>query len=131
MDEQALRSLDGHALCLRAWELGLAPDGTKHVHGELVEADWLIVPPTNYEWVPHQRIDQAQAAFNSLRARGWSTSVVWFADHRQYGEAWAACSSRAYSARWPLDVPSEAHALLLVSVLVAEHLHGIPANTEG
>ncbi len=119
------------ALCIRAWTLGLAPaDAVRLWDGDQGEADHILVAPSSEAWEPHKQRSQAQELFQSLREYGWSTSVVWFGDYRQYGEAWAACDGRSYSVRWPLDVPTEAHALVLVSVQVADHLHGIPGNNE-
>ena len=117
MTEPELRALGAAALTEEAFRLGLAPDTvykTTCPPGQL----WETTRGGLIPWRPTTNLAQADAAFRRLRARGWSTSVVWFADDRQYGSVWACCGGRAYSARWPLDVPSEAHAILLTSVLV-------------
>ena len=121
--EEAIRLLDGPALTHLAFDVGLAPEGTR---------PWIddrpFVGPEF--WAPHLQLRQACAAFRRLRARGWSTACTWFADDRQYGEAWASCSTRSYSARWPCDVPTEALALLLVSVLVVHHVQRMAPGGE-
>ena len=126
MDEQAIRALDGAGLTRLAWTLGLAPPPPPGLPTAWEGAEQIIFvfrgPQEYIPWEPHIALPQADAVFLSLRGRGWSTSVVWWADSRQYGEAWASCSMRSHSVRWPLDVPSEEHALLLTAVLVVNHI---------
>ena len=110
----AIRQLDGPALCLLAYELGLAPEGA-----------WVGWPSPGDVcvdrdlWRPQTDLDTADAVFRSLRARGWTTSCCWFADDRQHGDVFAATQGRAVGVHWPRDGPTEAMALLLCAVLAA------------
>ena len=108
MTEQEMRALDGAELTQLAAALGLLTDVTT---------------------LPHDDIHAAVDLFIGLRQRGWTTSQAYFADDRQYGEAWIGCHGRrAYSVQWPRDVPTEALALLLVACLAVvneeEAAHG-------
>ena len=109
-----IRQMDGPALCVLAFALGLAPEGASL--GWPSAGD---VCANRDLWRPHHDIATAETVFRSLRACGWTTSVAWFADDRQHGDAFAATQGRAVGVHWPRDVPTEAMALLLVSVLAA------------
>lgn len=124
-DARRIRTLDAEELCALAWTLDLDPRdpvgrrlyGWKKCHWGEAATD-----ACGALWRPHERLAEADAVFRIIRAHGWSTSCAWFADDRQYGEAWAATAGNvAHSVRWPSDVPTEAHALLLVSILCAAH----------
>ena len=107
-----IRVFDGPALTKLAWRLGLAPPGAW---------PWPYdVPSMGVDgacWEPHLALAQADAVFRCLRARGWTTSVAWFADDRQHGDVFAATQGRAVGVHWPRDVPTEALALLRCAVL--------------
>mgnify|MGYP001559372596 CR=1 FL=1 len=127
LTSDAIRALDGPALTRLAWELGLASPGYVLIQpGEYVGVD---LPHYNV-WRPHVTLAQADAVFRSLREHGMTTSVVWFGDARHYGEAWVCIEGlRAVSVKWPTDVPTEAQALLLASVLAIVSEKGSPDVT--
>lgn len=122
---EVIRALDGVALTSLAWELGLAGEN-------IVWPDGFPYPfHLEYEtvWWPLSHLGQAYQAFCRLRDKSMTTSALWYGDHRSYGEAWVAIGGlRAVSVKWPTEVLTEAHALLLVSVLAVMEQH---RQTEG
>lgn len=106
MTQSAIRSLDGGTLRGLAYDLGLAPRWVTLKDGSI-----------KHVWQPQEDLAQAEEVFRGLRARGFSTSVVWWADYRQHGEVWASTIMRSVSVQWPIQVVSESHALLLCAVL--------------
>jgi hypothetical protein len=115
-----IRVLDGPELTKLAFQLGLGGATRKYVG----KAGTRLAAPAAEDdlldlWEPHENLAQADAVFRSLRARGWTTSVCWFADDRQAGEVWAGTQGRrAVSVAWTGDDPAaEARALLLCTCL--------------
>jgi hypothetical protein len=81
-------------------------------------------------WHPHVDITHAEALIRSLRARAWTTSVVWFADDRQYGEVWICREGRlGLHVTWR-EPHEEATALLRCALLVAAGIMGRHHHSE-
>lgn len=120
--EAEIRAMDGPSLTRAAGALGLAPDETRSVGQKILRyLTALSAPPI--PWEPHRDIVDAEGVFRQLRARGFTTSVVWLAEY-QRGEAWASCGGNAVACvQWPRDVPTEALALLLCAVLAVGVVH--------
>ena len=117
---EEIRVFDGPGLTKLAWEMHLDPRGLGDCRLFSWQQRFWGEAAMNVDgniWRPHERIDQADAVFRQLRARGWTTSCCWFADDRQHGDVFAAGQGRAVGVHWPRDVPSEALALLLVACL--------------
>ena len=113
---EEIRALDGPGLTKLAWELGLAPQAVQW-HDQKNGFRERLLWEREVPWRPHVCLTQADVVFRGLRARGWTTSVAWFADDRQHGDVFAATQGRAVGVHWPRDVPTEAMALLLCAVL--------------
>ena len=103
MDREFLSHLDGPALTLLAWELGLAPQ------------HWT---PIDKPWRPHEDLAQADAVFRGLRAHGWNTAVEWYAPGA-FGDISASHGSHMIKITWGSgeDETSEPLALLRCAVL--------------
>ena len=127
---EAIRAMDGLALTRAAFQLGLAPEGTEaYCAGQLL----VYGPPgAKRDWHPHADLDQANAVFRRLRARGWrivqdSTPDLDGLQDEAGGHCLASRAVRDVHLTWwctpprpDADMePSEAMALLRVSVLAA------------
>lgn len=122
-----IRALDGAALTRLAWELHLEPHdlaGRRYFGWETRSWGDAAIDACGTIWRPHERVDQADAAFRTLRARGWRRLTQNWDRGRGTIQAVKLLSTPPEPARWheitvewPRPVETEAHALLLVSVL--------------
>lgn len=113
-----IEALDGPALTRLAWELGLAPQGTES-KGQRILAYLTALTQPPVIWRPHEDVAQADAVFRGLRAHGWWTDVQGDAD-----DGWCRATREGVEEEqcWPsATAPTEAHALVLVSILAVAH----------
>jgi hypothetical protein len=68
LTHDALCALDGPALTAVAVALGLAPEAARE--------DW---PGLRLRWEPHRDRAQGDRLLRKLRARGWATTLHWYA----------------------------------------------------
>lgn len=110
---EQIRQLDGPILTRLAWELGLAPSGADLWGDEMYDFSGREL------WEPHRNLVQADAVFRRLREYGWEIGST----SRKSGghcRAWQITyDGESLWCTWPWDgkEQSEAHALLLVSVM--------------
>ena len=124
--QDEIRQMDGVALARLAWDLGLASEDVEPDTAGLLY--WYQDAQDQHRWkmwFPHDNLAQADAVFRQLRARGWSTFVIWaLGDYGGYDGEVEACPPPSLMHRGSIMVSfatpdTEALALLRCACLAA------------
>ena len=117
MTQDDIRALNGPALTRLAWELGLAPQGSKALTFFGGERSHYYTHEETL-WEPCENLVQADAVFRGLRVQHWHTANAYYGDDG-FGKVSVRREQRSIAVYYNegQDSPTEAHAMLLVSVM--------------